>query len=378
MRKDAMRAPIWHYALATVSIASLAGCMDATTIPPKLAASQPLAQRPATMTQPTPPARACTDDVVRQLLTPAAQDPTPVLLTCRAVLPPKSTVTRQIVFEGGAASGSGIDCKGGRLEGTAQQGGRGAVIIRSKKKAGTWSRPVDITVRNCEISTGLRIYGLGVNGEAPGVKESSMNANHTTFAQSVAPTAITLDKLRFVSSGGIPLYISPGVTNVTVSNSRFTGTSTSVALYLDAESGGATIINNVFDLRTDKRELIAVDGSAYNSITGNSFNTASNGGIFVYRNCGEGGTIRHQAPQFNDIEKNVFAMGGSGDPAVWLNSRNGNRNYCFTDPNHPYGSGLTSLDMAQHNIVKDNEAKGSKGRAFRNSDPTNNLSNNVE
>ena len=395
MRKGGMRLSSWQYVLAAASMALLTGCNTQST--PRTAGSQqgshqseygtsgsasvvaqPLADRPTTPTPPPTLAGACPNEVVQELLTPATIDPTPVALTCRAVLPPQSTITRQVIFEGSSASGSGLDCNGGRLEGTASKGDREAVIIRSRKTGDSWSRPVGVTVRNCGITNGVRIYGLGRNGEAQAVRQSSMNKNHTAFAQAAAPSGIVLDNLRFTNSGGIPLYISPGVTNVTLSNSRFTGTSSSVAIYLDAESGGAKIANNTFDLRTRKRELIAVDGSAHNTIAGNSFNSVSNGGIFVYRNCGEGGTIRHQAPQFNRIENNTFVMKNSRKPAVWLNSRNGNRSYCFTDPSHPFGSGLTSLDMAQYNVVENNKVVGGGRNTFRNNDPTNHLSHNGE
>lgn len=340
-----------------------------------IANQQPAAPAPAPVASASP-AGDCSDDVVQQLLTPASASPTPVKLRCSVKLPPQSVVTRQVVFEGDAASGSSLDCSGGRLEGTASKGDKDAVVIRSQNSGGVWKRPVGVTVQNCQITNGVRIYGLGRNGEAQAVKQSSLNANHTAFAQASAPTDITFNGIRFIGSGGVPFYVSPGVTNVTLSNSQFSGTSSSVAVYLDAESAGAKITNNVFDLNTKSREQIAIDGSAHNVIAGNKFNRASNGGIFVYRNCGEGGTIRHQAPQFNRIEQNTFAMSGGRQPAVWLNSRNGNRSYCFTDPSHPFGSSLTSMDMAQNNTVDNNNAVGGGRDAFRNSDPTNRLSNN--
>jgi hypothetical protein len=342
--------------------------------------SQPAVQQPA-VPAPAPvtassPAGACSSDVVQQLLTPASSDPSPIKLNCSAKLSAQSVVTRQVIFEGSAASGSSLDCGGGRLEGTASKGDKDAVVVRSRDTGGAWSRPVGVTVRNCQITNGVRIYGLGRNGEAKAVKQSSLNANHTAFAQASAPSGVTFDGISFTGSGGVPFYVSPGVTNVTLANSQFTGTSSSVAVYLDAESAGAKITNNTFDLSTKSREQIAIDGSAHNTITGNKFNRASNGGVFVYRNCGEGGTIRHQAPQFNQIEKNTFVMNGGREPAVWLNSRNGNRSYCFTDPSHPFGSSLSSMDMAQNNVVDDNNAVGGGRDAFRNSDPTNRLSNN--
>lgn len=338
---------------------------------------QPLATRPVAPEAP-PVAGACSDEVIEEILTPASINPAPVFLTCQAVLPAKSSVTRQIIFEGSAASGGSLDCNGGRLESTSTTGDREAIVIRSRKMGDGWDRPIGVAVQNCEIANGLRIYGLGRSGEAQAVKQSSLNADHNGFAQASAPSGVTLNNLRFANAGGIPLYISPGVTHVTLTNSQFTGTSSSVAIYLDAESGGAVIAGNIFDLRTDKRELIAIDGSAYNAITGNLFNTASNGGIYLYRNCGEGGTIRHQAPQFNRIEGNSFAMHGSRKPAVWLNSRKGDRPYCFSDPTHPFGSSITPLDMAQHNTVSGNAVSDGAGKAFRNDDPSNQLSNNGE
>lgn len=388
--------------LAAVSLIFLASCqsdlapltsnLQLGSLQPGLSPFNPAEDaRPPAQSQPAPPpqpatpapipvasaapAATCTAGVVQRLLTPASSDPSPVRLNCSVQLPPQSVVSRQIVFEGSTASGSTLDCNGGRIE-NAGKGGKDAVLIRSKEEGQQWSRPVNVTVKNCEIAGAVRIYGLGRNGEAEAVKLSSMNANHTRSAQAAAPANITFDRVRITGSGGVPFYVSPGATNVALTNSTIRGTSTSVAVYLDAESAGAKITNNTFDISTKSREIIAVDGSAHNDISGNRFNRAANGGIYVYRNCGEGGTIRHQAPQFNRIEGNSFAMNGSRDPAVWLNSRNGNRSYCFQDPRHPFGSSLTSMDMAQNNTVGDNAVTGAIGDPFRNNDPTNRVSNN--
>jgi parallel beta-helix repeat protein len=343
--------------------------------PNQSAPTQPAAPAPTPVAA-TQPSTACSDSVIQQIVTPASQDPSPVKLACSARLPANAAVTRQIIFEGSASSGASLDCNGGRLEGTAQKGDKEAVVVRSKRAGSSWDRPVGVTVRNCEIAGSVRIYGMGRNGEAAAVKSSSMNASHTTDAQAAAPTNVTFDRVTISGNGGVPFYVSPGVTNVTLANSAINGTSTSVGVYLDAESAGAKITNNTFGIRTKSREVIAIDGSAYNTISGNRFNSAGNGGIFAYRNCGEGGTIRHQAPRYNKIEDNTFAMAGSSDPAVWLNSRNGNRSYCFQDPSRPYGSSLTAMDMAQNNTVENNRASGGRGDAFRNSDPSNTVTNN--
>lgn len=324
------------------------------------------------------PATQCSAEIVDKLVSPVSEDSSPVNLTCSAKLPSGSVVKRQVVFSGSAASGASLDCSGGTLEGRGGKGDRESVVIRSTKVGDKWERPTGITVRNCRITNGVRIYGLGRNGEATAVQRSSTDVNHTAFAQAAAPSDVTFDRVEIVGSAGVPFYVSPGVTNVTLSNSTVRGTSSSVAVYLDAESGKSRIINNIFDISTKGREVIAVDGSANNLISGNQFKDLVSGGIFAYRNCGEGGTIRHQAPQFNRIINNTFFMDGSSRaPAVWLNSRNGNRSYCFKDPNHPFGSSLSSLDMAQNNIVEGNRAVGATGDVFRNNDRTNRVLNNA-
>jgi hypothetical protein len=339
---------------------------------------------PARPTAPAPvaastPASQCAPDVVQMLLTPASIDSSAVKLNCSVQLPANAAVMRQVVFEGNTASGATLDCGGGTLGGRGEKGDRESLIVKSKKTGDNWGRPVGVTVKNCRITGGIRVYGLGRNGEAGAVKQSSMNADHTKFAQLAAPTNVTFDRVQIVGSGGVPFYISPGVTNVTLSNSTIEGTSTSAAIYLDAESAGAKVVNNVFNIETEGRELIAVDGSAYNEISGNKFGNVTNGGIFAYRNCGEGGTIRHQTPQFNRIQGNTFTFSGRANaPAVWLNSRNGNRSYCFSDPGHPFGSSLSPMDFAQNNVVEGNVVVGAGGEAFRNSDPTNRISGNRE
>jgi parallel beta-helix repeat protein len=337
---------------------------------PESIPAQPAAPEPPRVSTPAL-APVCPDSVIQQIVTPASQDQSPVKLTCSVKLPLNALVTRQIVFEGSAANGAVLDCDGGRLQGTAQKGDREAIVVRSIQSGLSWDRPVGVNVVNCLIDGSVRIYGMGRNGEANWVKQSSKNKTHTIDAQAAAPSNIRFERVTISGRDGVPFYVSPGVTNVTLTNSAINGASTSVGIYLDAESAGMQITNNSFGIRTKTREVIAIDGSAHNTITGNRFDNAGNGGIFAYRNCGEGGTIRHQAPSFNRIENNSFSMAGSNNPAIWLNSRNGNRSYCFQDPSHPFGSSLTPMDMAQNNIVENNKATGGRGDAFRNADPSN-------
>lgn len=226
----------------------------------------------------------------------------------------------------------------------------------------------NITIKNCKLKGSIRVYGLGMNGENEEVKKSSHKAGHTERAQAAAPSNVLISNMKIESVNRIPVYLAPGVTRVTVENSEFIGTTDSTVIYLDAESGYNTIYNNTFDvsgnftLRQFRiREVIAVDGSAHNTISGNKFKTAVGGGVYLYRNCGEGGTVRHQSPQHNLIENNDFNLSGLhiNNYGIWLGARNGNRFYCNADEGHKFGSSVNDRDFANNNIIRDNKFSGS-------------------
>ena len=148
--------------------------------------------------------------------------------------------------------------------------------------------------------------------------------------------------------------MGPGVTRVTVSGGRFTGRSDSTAIYLDAESAETVIRDVDFNLATP-REKIAVDGSARNIIVGNRFALGGQGGVFLYRNCGEDGVIRHQTPSDNVITDNVFTGASRLRPrTVVVGAREGGRRYCAADRGWPFGSSLDDGDHATGNTVARN------------------------
>ena len=198
--------------------------------------------------------------------------------------------------------------------------------------------------------------GMASNGEGAVLRTSSQQSGHTERAQAAAPSNIRLNQLTIIGQGRVPLYLAPGVTHVSLSNSRISGQSRSVALYLDAESAHNRFTGNTIDSQTSNRELIAIDGSANNQFSNNRFSSLNRGGIYLYRNCGEGGTIRHQAPSGNQISGNTFFYRKyRGDlPAVWLGSRNGNRNYCQADAGYGFGSSASDTDFADGNTVENN------------------------
>jgi parallel beta-helix repeat protein len=254
-------------------------------------------------------------------------------------------------LEGSGDSGRVIDLQGAWLN----EGKLTEMMIRSKEAEKGWDVPERITIRNGRIRGSIRIFGLGVNGEAPKVRESSHREGHTARAQAAAPRAILLEDIQIEADHRIPLYLGPGVTGVTVRNCTFTGWSASTTVYLDAESGGNRIEGCTFDVRSG-REVMAVDGSATNTIIGNRFLQTGYGGIYLYRNCGEGGTVRHQTPQGNVIENNFFNIKDlrQGSYGVWLGSRQGRRSYCEDDAGYPFGSSIDNRDFADHNILHGN------------------------
>lgn len=194
------------------------------------------------------------------------------------------------------------------------------------------------------------------------LRASSRRPDHTERLQAAAPTDVRLQNVTITGTGSIPLYIGPGVTGLRLTQSRLNGRSASTAIYLDAESGGNTLSDNTIAVRTG-REVIAVDGSAGNLITGNRIDLnagglMNRGGVFLYRNCGEDGVIRHQTPSHNRITGNTFVASWLG-PArtVVVGAREGNRRYCGDDAGYPFGSSADDGDNAADNIIRDNRVE---------------------
>ncbi len=228
--------------------------------------------------------------------------------------------------------------------------------ITSKQANGQWIPPQNVTVKNCISRATIRVYGMARNGEGGELTNSSKQLGHTQRVQAAAPKYIRFENIDAQINGPIGFYFSPGVTHSEIINSRITGNAVSTSIYLDAESAFNRIINNTIATTTDKREQIAIDGSAYNQIIGNQFTNLKNGGIYLYRNCGEGGNVRHQTPTHNVIAENTFQHDANqpNEPSIWLASRNGNRLYCYLDVGVPFGSSISDLDYATDNIIERN------------------------
>ncbi|MBB4009559.1 right-handed parallel beta-helix repeat-containing protein [Allorhizobium taibaishanense] len=327
-------------------------------------------------------AKPCASSVYDDLRNAPIEADSVLRIACKVELKHDDLVMQNLELSGAEASGVSIDCHGGviGLPGQVPKGAPPTIRIASlRKEDGSWSVPRDIVIRNCKIYGSIHIMGLGANGEAELVRQSSLNRNHTEYAQSAAPSGVVLDNLTIVADGPIPLYVAPGVTHVTLSHSVIQGQTKGSAIYLDAESAYNTISGDRFELGTRSREMIAVDGSAHNVIEANSFLNAVHGGIFLYRNCGEGGTIRHQTPQHNKIAGNSFVYEDAvrPRPAIWLNAREAWRNlYCYQDPPAPFGSGADNRSFADFNTVTGNRITGGDIDLIRDKGDNNVLSDN--
>ncbi|BCM86963.1 hypothetical protein NS228_00005 [Methylobacterium indicum] len=304
-------------------------------------------------------AAPCSPSLRARLLSPPAPGDDEVSLTCSLQLSPDDRVLKRIVIEGAAASGLTLDCAGASLGRPNEPVYLGSytIAIRSRPPARPgepWDRPSGIRIRDCTIYGHVRIWGMGENGQGPLLRESSHSLGHTERAQAAAPTDVTITGTSITAAGPIPLYLGPGVTRVTLRGSRLAGRSVSTALYLDAESAENRIEDNDIETETG-REAIAVDGSARNRITGNRFTLRGEGGVRLYRNCGEGGTVRHQTPSDNVITENLFRTGGwfAATPIV-VNSRNGWRLTCGEDAGYPFGSSVDNRDNGTGNVVAPN------------------------
>lgn len=238
--------------------------------------------------------------------------------------PPKGTYVPETI----------IDCKGETREGT--------LNIRKS----------NTTVRNCKINGDIRVWGIARNANDPKLlKKSRIDKNYVSWVRDNAPKFVTIENTTINGTGTIPLYIGPGAVYTMVKNVKIIGYSKSTMVYLGAESHSTIIEDSFINAYNGLREAIAIDASNYNIIRNNTIQYAI-GGIFLYRNCGEDGVVRHTTPSYNIIENNKFIGIGV---SVWLGSREGNRCYCQKDHGWSFGSSISDMDHARYNKVVGND-----------------------
>jgi Right handed beta helix region len=265
---------------------------------------------------PAPSAPDCTNEQVREVLQLATRDEAEIVVNCNLTVPSNFVITKRLIVQGREGSRVTINCEGARIDGSkvsddelSQENAqhKDMILVRSTSDGGDiwnsrWSRPTDVTVKNCNIVGSVRIQVMtGITQ----LRRSSYVSGHPERMRHIAPTRVMLDNLTITGRGRNPVYIGSGVTNSKLINSELNGKSDAVALYMDAESSQNLIKNNYIHTVTS-REVLAVDGSNFNRIVSNRFSALSKGGIYLYRNCGEKGVVRHTTPSHNTIVNNVF------------------------------------------------------------------------
>jgi len=294
-----------------------------------------------------------------------------VEVACSLTLPANRMITRKIAYKGSAASGATLNCTCDRSGCTTLKGG---IVILSPSGRG---RPENITVRNCKITGDVKLNVPSFTFCPDGGACRDRRPDFEAWVRARAPRRITFDNVTISGSGGDRFYVGWGVTETKLINSVLEGEASGVPIYLAPHSSRTLIKNNRIRTNTWKsgvargRETIAIDGADHNQIVGNWFGDLNRGGIYLYRNCGENGGIRHTTPSYNHIINNVFYYNNydGSNPAVYLGSRNGNPpgfeidlpvvgtvgSYCDEDAGYPYGSSADDRDFATHNVVMQNE-----------------------
>jgi len=305
-------------------------------------------------------------DLIRQL----KEEPTTwrqgVNVTCDLTLRATDVIKKVIRFSGASASNLTLNCNGAQI-GPSRGSGDFPInynivmvqVMSEQRGDGGWSRPSGVTIRDCDVRGTVTIRGPTLDDK---------QANYKELMRSAAPSNILLERMRITvapeqpAPGGytterIGLYVFPGATHVTLKDSTIAG-STRLNVYLDAETANNTFRNVQFRATTANREQIAIDGSSNNLFVNNYFGALSNGGVYLYRNCGEAGKIRHATPSHNRFINNVFYYDNydGSNPAIWIGSRNGKKynHYCHLENGYPWGSSASNLDHATNNVVMQN------------------------
>lgn len=239
-------------------------------------------------------------------------------------------------------SNTKIDCDGGYFRG-----------ISTPLELQVFGAVSNVQISNCKLNGSFRTVGMARTGEGEELRKSSRSPGHVDRARAAAPTRITLDNVEIHSKGVTPVYLGPGTTHFTLSNSTLKGSSRISAIYLDAESAYNSVLNNHVNVKTP-REQLAIDASSFNRVYKNTFIQPTHGGIFLYRNCGEGGTIRWSTPSNNTITFNGFNSRRALNWLIRENSRGGNRDYCGDDAGWPWGSSADNNDNGKNNTIRAN------------------------
>lgn len=313
---------------------------------------------------------------------PAAPAPEPgsVLVGCdqagsRVVVTTDAHLDPACTYVGVDVTGSGVtlDCQGALVRDPAETTG-GAIEVTTPVDV----PQSDVTVRHCRTegyTNGIRVTRVGFRELAPGAEYDD------------AGSGVVIEDSTVTASRGVGIYVDGYVVGTTIRRVTVTGAG-STGVYLEAGSKDGALLDSelvdngygenggdegslielggvTFRYWGPGREGLAVDGSRANVIRGNTFSGNSNGGIFLYKNCGE---FVHENPERwferrhgaegNVIEGNTFVGGRNG---VWVGSRMGENVSPMDCSDPPYvddAAAVRILDRAAGNTIRDNTFEG--------------------
>jgi hypothetical protein len=314
-----------------------------------------------------PAGELCESDMWNEVHSAGSDD---LAVDCSLSLAPTTTITRHLVYRGSAASGATLFCQ---CDGDKCTTFTGGITIAT---VGDDDWPHDITVRNCRITdSNVRVENFSSN-------ESTRREDFVAWIRARAPKRITFDNIKIDGVEKDRFYVGWGAIDVKLINSSVSGRSWGVPVYLGPQTSGTLLKGNRFETITYKatgwrhvpllgyvfgaiadsyaREMVTIDSSDNNRIISNWFGgKLSHGGIYLFRNCGEKGAIRHTTPSRNQIINNAFRYRNynGSSPAIFLGSRNGTSpsDYCDLDDGYDVGSSKDDRDFATHNVVMQNE-----------------------
>lgn len=327
-------------------------------------------------------AAACTTGEMQNILRPAT-DGNSLTVTCNFQYPSNPAaympsgvqypgkITRRLAFSGASSANVTFDCADATISPTFNRSSPAITVNSDKRADGSWFPATGVLVRRCTVEGKIAIAG----GDRS--VESNRNPNYTAIAQATAPQSIKFERitqiLNDVATDAIGFYFGPGVRYSTLIDSEIKGT-VGVAIYMAPESAWNDVINNTIHASTptDDYQQMSIDGSAHNHIFGNYFSGLDHGGIYIFRNCGESGTIRHQKPWGNEIVNNFFYYNkyDGSRPAVWVGARmrttyvrfkgtvlinEKDPDYCWKDDDLTGGSADDNTDNAAYTVVAQNQ-----------------------
>ncbi|WP_298959243.1 right-handed parallel beta-helix repeat-containing protein [uncultured Roseibium sp.] len=208
-----------------------------------------------------------------------------------------------------------LDCRGATITGMHRRG----IVIRPGLR--------NVTIRDCRLhDTG----GILIEGQTPEDDAPARDA-----ARAASSSGVVLEHLTITESYMTGVFVDHYVVGATIRNS-IVADGHHVGIYLEHGSQKNTVSGNLIRnnglftnqgirrIGPTRREGLSVDGSAFNLIENNVFDSNAFGGIFHYKNCWEFHTTnpesrpRLQGSDGNIIRGNIFK---NMDIGIWVASR---------------------------------------------------------